>query len=258
VPHDTYQQWARSFHGHAFLRRSAERNAGFLLPHLAPGQRLLDVGCGPGAITDGLAERVAPGEVVGVDADAAWVAAATERWARPNLRFVEGDAAALPFHDDAFDVAFLHAVLQHVSSPIDAIREVRRVVRPGGRVAVADADLDGFLVHPCPPGLDEAMALDRRTRRNPEVGRQLSALLRAGGFTDVEFTVSANVVSGAAVAGAAAAASTRLTASPFVRHAEAQGWATADALERMAGAWAEWSAAPGAVFVTLWCQALAT
>lgn len=71
-----YETWARAFHGHAFLRRWAERNAAFLLPHLTGGQRLLDVGCGPGTITQGLAARTAPGQAVGIDVDPEFVAAA--------------------------------------------------------------------------------------------------------------------------------------------------------------------------------------
>lgn len=258
----SYEDWARAFHGHAFLRRSAERHAAFLLPSLTPGRRVLDVGCGPGAITRGLAERVAPGgEVVGVDRDAGSVAQARSTWAGvAGLRFEEADGAALPFDDDAFDVAFLHAVLQHVESPAAVLAEVRRVVRPGGVVGVADADLDGYLLHPQPDGLAAAVAFDRRTRRNPDVGRQLSALLHGAGFGTVDFLTSTNVVHGPdAARGVADSANLRLSAEPFLAHARAEGWlGDGDDPEAMASAWRTWAAAPGAVFVTFWCQALAS
>jgi len=258
VADEDYHAWARAFHGRAFLRRSAERNAAFLLPRLEPGQRLVDVGCGPGAITAGLAERVAPGPVVGIDRDASYVAAARQRWDRPNLRFEEGDAVALPLDDGAVDVAFLHAVLQHVDSPIEVLREVRRVVRPGGVVAVADADMDGYLVHPCTDDLRRGLDLDRRTRRNPEVGRQLPALLVEAGFAEVDYGVVANVAAADGAAAVAESAAARHEAPPFVAHVTAQGWATPAELERIAAAWRWWGQAPGAVFVTLWCQAVAT
>ena len=255
---ETYESWARGFHGQAFLRRSAERNAAFLLPHLQAGQRLVDIGCGPGAITAGLAARVAPGAVVGVDRDDTYVAMARERWDAPNLRFEVGDAAALPLEDDSADVAFLHAVLQHVESPEAVLREVRRVVRPGGTVAVGDADLDGFLLHPRTEALERAVALDGRTRRNRDVGRRLPELLLAAGFEDVELSVTTNVATGPTTAAVAGSAAARLTAAPFVERAVAEGWAAdADELQVMADAWRRWAEAPGATFVTLWCQALA-
>jgi SAM-dependent methyltransferase len=258
----SYDDWARTFHGHAFLQRSAERNAAFLLPSLRAGQRVLDVGCGPGAITRGLAERVAPdGEVVGVDHDAAYVAAARERWSSvPGLRFEEADAAALPFEDGSFDVAFLHAVLQHVTSPEAVVAEVRRVVRSGGVVGIADADLDGFLLHPQSDGLRAATALDRRTRRNPDVGRRLPELLLGAGFAEVQFLTSTNVVCGAdAARGMAESSARRLEATPFVERARAQGWlADDDDPSELSAAWRTWAASPGAVFVTFWCQALAS
>ena len=256
----SYDDWARAFHGHAFLRRSAERNAAFLLPSLRPGQEGLDVGCGPGAITKGLADRVAPGgRVIGVDRDPAFVALARETWADvPGLRFEEADGAALPFDDDSFDVAFLHAVLQHVASPEAVVAEVRRVLRPGGTVAVADADLDGFLLHPRPPELLAALDVDRRTRRNPDVGRRLPELLVGAGFASVEFGATTTVVAGAdATRGAAESGARRLEAAPFVEQARATGWLGAgDDPAALAGAWRAWADAPGAVFVTHWCHAL--
>ena len=254
---EAYQAWARSFHGAAFLRRSAERNAAFLLPHLQAGQRIVDIGCGPGAITAGLAERVAPGEVLGLDRDAGYVEEAKARWTAPNVHFGEADAAALPLDDDSVDVAFLHAVLQHVESPADVLRQVRRVVRPGGLVAVGDADLDGFLIHPLTDGLTEALELDRRTRRNPDVGRRLPTLLVEAGFADVEFSATATSVAGPAAEAVAGSTAIRLGAEPFVAHAATEGWAQREDLERMVVAWQRWASAPGAVFVTLWCHALA-
>src|SRR5450756_116194 len=99
-------------HGHldSVLRahrwRTVENSAGYLLPHLRAGQRLLDLGCGPGTITLGLARRVAPGEVVGVDrADQPLVgarAAAAEQGVA-NATFTTGDAYRLDYPDASFD-----------------------------------------------------------------------------------------------------------------------------------------------------------
>src|SRR5437660_4184023 len=98
-------------HGHhdSVLRshrwRTAENSAAHLLPHLAQGMRLLDVGCGPGTITIDLAARVSPGETIGIDADAGVVAQAAEaaRRAGSDARFEVGDVYRLDAPDGAFD-----------------------------------------------------------------------------------------------------------------------------------------------------------
>ena len=137
---DTYS------HGHhaSVLRshewRTAENSAGYLLGHLEHGRRLLDVGCGPGTITAELAALVAPGEVVGIDASAEVVARAGELGTSraPNLRFEVGDVYVLGWPDASFDVVHAHQVLQHLSDPVAALREMRRVLVTGGLVAVRD------------------------------------------------------------------------------------------------------------------------
>src|SRR5690606_26398226 len=113
----------RYTHGHhasvvgQHARRTAERDAAFLLPHLRPGLRLLDVGCGPGTITTGLALTVAPGEVVGIDPVESVIEEARSHAAGEglsNLRFEVASAYALPEPDASFDAAYMHQVLQHV------------------------------------------------------------------------------------------------------------------------------------------------
>src|SRR5204862_7753866 len=136
-------------HGHAPAtvrqhgQRTAEEAAAFLLPELRAGMRLLDVGCGPGSITRGLAERTAPGEVIGLDLSRETLQAARHdadvRGLR-NLRYEEGSVYELPFPDGSLDVAYAHQVLQHLRQRDAALREMLRVVRPGGLVAIRDVD----------------------------------------------------------------------------------------------------------------------
>jgi SAM-dependent methyltransferase len=111
-----------------------ERLASWLAP-LAGGERVLDAGCGTGALALAVAPLV--GEVVGVDAEEAFLVAAREA-APPSCTFVVGDVAALPFDYGSFDIAGCLRVLHHVPRPELVVAELARVVRPGGTVLVAD------------------------------------------------------------------------------------------------------------------------
>ncbi|MGH2355024.1 MAG: methyltransferase domain-containing protein, partial [Chloroflexota bacterium] len=140
--------------------RTAAKEAAFFLPHLRPGMRLLDAGCGPGTITVGLAEAVAPGETVGLDSEASVLegvrALAAARGVR-NLRFETGDASALPFPDGSFDAVFAHTLLEHVRDPAGTLRELRRVLTPRGVLGVRDCDWGSGVFSPADPAVELAM-----------------------------------------------------------------------------------------------------
>jgi ubiquinone/menaquinone biosynthesis C-methylase UbiE len=117
-----------------FLRRTGQV-ASFLAPHLRAGMRLIDCGCGPGSITIDLARIVAPGEVVGIDRRQASLSDA-RTFARErgvaNVAFEVANVYQLPFPDRSFDAAFACALLQHLAAPLAALKEIRRVLKPGG------------------------------------------------------------------------------------------------------------------------------
>ncbi len=188
-------------HGHheSVLRshrwRTAENSAAYLLPYLTPGQRLLDVGCGPGTLTLDLATRVGSVTALEQTADALDLARAeAERQGATDVSFEVGDVHALPFADGEFDVVHAHQVLQHVADPVQALREMRRVTRPGGIVAVRDSDYPGFAWYPRVPALDAWLELYLRCARanggEPEAGRVLLSWAQQAGFTEITPTAS--------------------------------------------------------------------
>src|SRR5688572_5407989 len=132
-------------------RPMANRKLSFLMPCLRPGMRVLDGGCGSGSITVGLADAVQPGEVVGVDVDAGQLTAARKAASDhglTNVRFEEASLLSLPFEDDSFDAAYLSSVLEHVTDPAAVLRELCRVVRPGGVIGVRDHQPGAMLATP--------------------------------------------------------------------------------------------------------------
>lgn len=252
-------------HGHhesvlrSHRRRTAEDSAAYLLPVLEPGQRLLDVGCGPGTITAGLAERVAPGEVVAVDTarEVLAVAGATaaERGAT-NVTVREADALALPFEDATFDVVHAHQVLQHLGDPVAALREMRRVTRPGGWVAVRDADYGAMTWFPEVPGLDDWLALYHEvTEANgaeADAGRRLLHWVLAAGFDPARVRPGASTWCWATPEDRAwwsGLWAERVTESDFARQALERGLADDVALEALAEAWTAWGSAPDGWFL---------
>ncbi|MFF7765647.1 methyltransferase domain-containing protein [Streptomyces massasporeus] len=188
-------------HGHheSVLRshtwRTAANSAAYLLPSLKPRMRILDIGCGPGTITADLAELVPDGRVTGVDRapgilEQARATAAGRGLA--NVDFAVADAHALDYPDDTFCVVHAHQVLQHVGDPVRALREMKRVVRPGGLIAVRDADYEAMTWYPASEGLDVWLDLYRRVARanggEPDAGRRLKAWALRAGLTDITAT----------------------------------------------------------------------
>jgi SAM-dependent methyltransferase len=126
-----------------FMGRYSEPLAQGLVARLdpTPGQRALDVGCGPGALTAQLVSRLGPDAVSAVDPSEPFVAAARERLPGVDIRL--GSAEGLPFADAAFDVAVAQLVVHFMTDPVAGIAEMARVTRLGGRVAASVWDFGG-------------------------------------------------------------------------------------------------------------------
>lgn len=256
-------------HGHhdSVLRshrwRTAANSAAYLVDRLQPGMSLLDVGCGPATLTADLAGLVAPGRVVGVDP-----AESVLDEARNNLAHLDnaaaniGDVYALDFEEGSFDVVHAHQVLQHLSDPVAALREMARVCRPDGMVAVRDADYGAMTWWPRLPALDRWMsvyqAVGSANRAQPDAGRRLLAWAQAADLAGIE--ASASVWCFATAEDRrwwGDLWADRTTSSRFGRQAVEYGVATPAELEEIAAGWREWAADPAGWFTVLHGEVIA-
>ena len=174
-------------------QRTADTHAGFFLPQLMTGWSVLDAGCGTGTITLGLARKVAPGLVTGIDVEDAQFAKASEQARREGLsvEFRKASVYELPFQDHVFDAVFSHALLEHLAEPIAALQEFHRVLKPGGMIGIRAGDMGGILIDSESEGPAQGLAtyLANREKNSGDiqVGRKLGRLLRKAGF-DVQKT----------------------------------------------------------------------
>lgn len=247
------------------VRRAAQW-VPFFLPYLRSGMKLLDCGCGVGSITLDLAEIVAPGETVGIDLDDQQLelarAAAAER-GLANARFQVGSIYELPFADGAFDAALAHTLLFHLSDPLRALKELRRVLAPGGIVAVSDDDYHTWVITPEDSAMRRVMAeiapqVLVANGASPFYSGNLRRLLLEAGFARTEgFAIAAEHYGNLAETRRYASVVHRVLQSPeMTQLVQARGWVQPGEIEQLRAGVLEWGERPDAFAAVMYCAAL--
>ncbi|KAF9363556.1 hypothetical protein BGX34_003847 [Mortierella sp. NVP85] len=178
--------------------RTVLNSAAYLRPHIEPEMSILDVGCGPGSISVDMARLVPKGRVVGIDYSSDLLneaCALAIQQGVTNVEFQVGDIHALDFPDNTFDVVHVHQVLQHIADPVQALREMKRVAKPGGIVAARESGEASW--YPELPGLqacrDLAETMVRLKGGNPNPGKKIHVWAKEAGFNRSNITCSSGV-----------------------------------------------------------------
>ena len=245
--------------------RSVDEYADFVLPSIGSDDRVLDVGCGPGSITIGLAQVA--GHVTGIDVDDAEFAEARAYAAAhgiSNVEFREGSIYELDLADASVDVCTLCSMMETLDDPLAGLAEVRRVLKPGGLLGASSIEYGGLILHgPDEPLLRRFYELrlklwEAQGDVHPHRGRELRGLLSAAGFEQVDAFItyfSYGTAERVRTFGLGRAADCRdewyvigLTEHGFADQAEI------DALEQ---AWTTWAESPDSFAAFAWGRATA-
>ena len=242
--------------------RTAEVHGAFFLPYLKPDMRLLDCGCGPGTLTLGFAKRVAPGETIGIDREAAQFTETiqtAERENIANLRFEVGDIYELPYADESFDAVFASAVLGSVADPKQVVAEMARVLKPGGVMALKEFDHGGDIIWPQSEIIAQSINLYHGIRKHnghaENCGRQLRKFMNDAGcdvdylraFFDQQTTTDelrAYIDRNNYLIG-------EILGQQYIQ----LGWCSQEELDAQAAAWVEFAADPAAIYLACWFEA---
>ncbi|CAM4364921.1 alpha/beta fold hydrolase [Paenibacillus tarimensis] len=238
-------------------KRSIKKYADFLLPHLNENMSVLDCGCGSGGMTAELAQRVSPGRVVGIDVSPKQLKLANELKESKglhNLEFLEANIYELPFEDASFDAVWMNTLLMHLQKPVEALKEIYRVLRPGGVIGVSDADWDGDIMAPKFQIITGRMALNEKYLNskgsNMRHGKYNASLLHKAGFEHV--SASAMVESW----GTPEEVRELAEFSIAVEYDQFSHQASEMSLNMRAETWRKWAAYPGAFFARTHCRAI--
>ena len=227
--------------------RTASNSAAYLLPHITPTSEILDIGCGPGSITVDFAHIASQGHVVGIEyvpdpLDQARALASSQ--GITNIEFAVGDIHSLEYGDNTFDIVHVHQVLQHIADPVKALKEMRRVAKPGGIVAARESA--AMTWYPDNEGIAKWLELTTRMGKekggNPHPGRLIHGWAEKAGFDKAKIRKSAGTWCFSSPEDRrywGGSMCERAMSSGFAKMAVGEGFATEAELESISTGWKE-------------------
>ena len=250
-------------------RFTAETDAAYLLPHLKAGMRLLDIGCGPGNISVGLASAVDPGEVYGIDMAVSQVelaTAAVREAGLSNARFQVADALRLPFPDHHFDAVHCHSILMHIPDTMAVLAEIKRVLKSGGILGAREPILDNAFIEPDIGNLKRVFAMftavlnsknGHSSNGHSSIGKELRTRFSEAGFAGVEATGELEYWGSPSSVANFAASLSELFGPTWVDPAIAHGIESKEEFDEWRKAAIVWKDHPGAFAAWPWGEAIA-
>jgi len=239
-----------------YSKRIADKQAAFLLPYLKSGMNLIDIGCGPGTITVGLAQAVKPGRVIGIDHDKKHIEEAKKIASNKNIdnvTFQIGDVLSLKLDNDSVDAAFENNVFTHLSkNSLKVAKEIFRVLKPGGFFAARDVEVNSVLwgnYNAAIKLLDKLFIKWHISRgSNITIGSKLPVILREAGFINTIKSVSADTKGNLEETRSHAEITVALLEGPFGRDILNKGWADKKTIDYLKKSIIEWGEHPDSFF----------
>ena len=253
-------------HVEQMSRSTVANSAPYLLPHLKPGQRVLDLGCGPGSVSVGLARGVMPGgELHGVDMAESQVELARALAAAQGLSglaFHVADVINLPFEDGSFDVVHGHDILAHVPDTRAVLSEAMRVLKPGGLLGCRELVCESCYTYPDFGVMRESWNIFEdiiaTDGGHPQMGKELKRHLAEAGFADIRITGAFDIYGRPQeVAFIYQLVHTWLLAPEITETALSYGAGTEELFRRIGEAYDRWRDHPGALCALAFGEALA-
>ena len=243
--------------------RTIHKDASFFIPYLDDGFRILDCGCGRGSLTIGMAQAVAGSEVLGIDIGEEVLESAradAEKAGVSNIWFLEGSIYSLEYEDDSFDAVLVHAVLQHLARPVEALNEVYRVLRTGGVVGLRDDDRGSMILAPETPLMNKVLEVMNwylaYSSGDPYTGRKHRQMLLSAGFQNLISSATCEFDQGLAETSDRASLAANGLRGRLGDVAVAEGKITEGERGELIGACEVWGNDPAAFDSITWCETI--